>query len=308
MKSAADFLVYLAVRLAIATVQALPLETCQRLAGPLAYLANDLLRIRRLVLQENLRLAFPQLDLAPRHLLARRQWQHLVLMIVEIAHAQRKIHLTNWRRHVRFHNKQAMVRQLLSGRPTVLVSGHFGSFEVGGQVVGLFGFPTFTVARPLDNPRLDRFLNSFRGSNGQLVLAKRGTADRIDRLLAGGGSLVVLADQAAGPNGYWIEFFGRPASTHKAIALFALAHHAPVMVTYTRRVGTALQLEVGCQAIADPLDGGQETSDLRRLTEWFTGRLEELVRRDPDQYWWLHRRWKDYRDKQHKFRNRKQAA
>ncbi|NIP68673.1 MAG: lipid A biosynthesis acyltransferase, partial [Planctomycetales bacterium] len=185
---------------------------------------------------------------------------------------------------------------------------HFGSFEVGGQVVGLFGFPTFTVARPLDNPRLDRFLNSFRGSNGQLVLAKRGTADRIDRLLAGGGSLVVLADQAAGPNGYWIEFFGRPASTHKAIALFALAHHAPVMVTYTRRVGTALQLEVGCQAIADPLDGGQETSDLRRLTEWFTGRLEELVRRDPDQYWWLHRRWKDYRDKQHKFRNRKQAA
>ncbi|NIP68674.1 MAG: lipid A biosynthesis acyltransferase, partial [Planctomycetales bacterium] len=101
MKSAADFLVYLAVRLAIATVQALPLETCQRLAGPLAYLANDLLRIRRLVLQENLRLAFPQLDLAPRHLLARRQWQHLVLMIVEIAHAQRKIHLTNWRRHVR---------------------------------------------------------------------------------------------------------------------------------------------------------------------------------------------------------------
>jgi KDO2-lipid IV(A) lauroyltransferase len=300
--------VYLAVRLVIAVIQALPLETCQRLSRPVAYLATDLLRIRRSVLQDNLRLAFPQLDQRQRHVIARRQWQHLVLMIVEIAHAQRKIHLTNWRTHVRFHNKQAMVRQLLSGRPTVLVSGHFGSFEVGGQVVGLFGFPTFTIARPLDNPRLDRFLNSFRGSKGQLVLAKRGSADRIDQLLAQGGSLVVLADQAAGPNGYWVNFFGRPASTHKAISLFALAHEAPVIVTYTRRVGRALQLEVGCEAIADPRAGGVETSDMRQLTEWFTGRLEDLIRRDPDQYWWLHRRWKDYRDKLHRFRNRKQAA
>ncbi|MDH3717526.1 MAG: lysophospholipid acyltransferase family protein [Planctomycetota bacterium] len=308
MNAVGDTFVYLAVRLVVAVIQSLRLETCQRLSLPVAHLAADVLRIRQSVVHENLRHVFPQLDARQRRLLARRQWQHLILMVVEIAHTQRKIHLTNWRTHVRFHNKQAMVRQLLSGRPTVLVSGHFGSFEVGGQVVGLFGFPTFTVARPLDNPRLDRFLNSFRGSNGQLVLAKRGSADRIDQLLAQGGSLVVLADQAAGPNGYWVNFFGRPASTHKAIALFALAHEAPVIVTYTRRVGRALQLEIGCEAIADPRAGGLETSDMRRLTEWFNGRLEDLVLRDPDQYWWLHRRWKDYRDKLHKFRNRKQAA
>ncbi|MGB6042736.1 MAG: lysophospholipid acyltransferase family protein [Pirellulales bacterium] len=293
MKRVVDYAAYVAVRLLIAIVQALPLDVCQWATWPFVWLAADFLGIRRTVVRENLQFAFPQFSADKIDSIARLQWQHLFLMIIEIAHAQRKIHLTNWRQHVRFRGKPAIVRQLLSGRPVVLVSGHFGSFEVGGQIIGRFGFPTFTIARPLDNPFLDRFLNSFRSSNGQLVLPKRGSADRIDQLLSRGGSMVVLADQAAGRNGYRIPFFGRPASTHKAIALFALSHGAPTLVTYTRRVGKALQLEVGCEAWTDPHDGDPELADPRQFTDWFTRRLEDMVRRDPQQYWWLHRRWKE---------------
>lgn len=306
MNRVVDYTAYVAIRLLIAIVQALPLDVCQRATKPFVWLAADLLRIRGRVIRENLQLAFPQLSKQQIETLVRLQWQHLFLMIVEIAHAQRKVHLTNWRQHVRFRGKPSMVRQLLSGRPVVLISGHFGSFEVGGQIIGLFGFPTFTIARPLDNPFLDRYLNSFRSSNGQQVLPKRGSADRIDQLLGDGGSMVVLADQAAGSGGYWIPFFGRPASTHKAIALFALSHEAPSIVTYTRRVGKALQLEIGCEAVTDPLDGDPPTAGTRQFTSWFTQRLEDMIRRNPEQYWWMHRRWKE-RPSRKKKRQRRAA-
>jgi KDO2-lipid IV(A) lauroyltransferase len=265
-----------------------------RLVRLFAWLAGDLLRIRGQVVDDNLKHAFPEMSARARRRLARCQWEHLLRMIVELSHAKRKIHLTNWRDHVGFRNKRAMVKQLLSGRPTVLVSGHFGSFEVGGLVVGMFGFKTFTIARPLDNPYLDRFLNSFRSTNGQNILPKKGSAEELTRRLEEGEAILVLADQAAGRKGCWVDFFGRPASTHKAIALLALTHQAPVLLTYTRQAHKALKVELGCGGIADPREGGPECSGIRELTAWFTARLEDVVRRDPGQYWWLHRRWKDY--------------
>ncbi|NIP84879.1 MAG: hypothetical protein GTO03_04710 [Planctomycetales bacterium] len=90
--------------------------------------------------------------------------------------------------------------------------------------------------------------------------------------------------------------------------MFALNHHAPLPVTDTRRLRRGLPLEGGGEAIANPRSGDAETGDLRRLTEWFTGPREEVIRRDPDQSWWLHRRWKDDRDQLQKFPNRKHFA
>ena len=157
----------------------------------------------------------------------------------------------------------------------------------------IFGFPTVTVARPLDNPYLDRFLNEFRGATGQYIVPKDGSSQQIASFLEKGATLTLLGDQAAGRKGCWINFFGRPASTHKAPAVFCLANDAPMLVLYTRRVGNQpLHFEVVTHAVADPHDDVEHVQSVAAITEWYTKQLEDIVRVAPEQYWWLHRRWK----------------
>ena len=90
------------------------------------------------------------------------------------------------------------------------------------------------------------------------------------RLLEGRGTLGVLADQHAGPKGCWVNFFGRPASTHKAIAVFSLTNNAPLMVGYARRLGKPLHFEMGLEAMAEPARW-MRRSEVKSLTQWFTG-------------------------------------
>ena len=131
----------------------------------------------------------------------RRMWEHLFLMVAEIAHVHRTIHEMSWRRYVTFHNKPLLVRYLLDPRPTVLVTGHYGNFEVAGYVLGMFGFPSFTIARKLDNPYLDRFVNKFRGSTGQFILPKQGCAPQVEAVLAVGWHSVRAGRSARGRQG-----------------------------------------------------------------------------------------------------------
>jgi KDO2-lipid IV(A) lauroyltransferase len=286
------FFVYLALRLVIAVVQALPLEACERGAEWMATLFGRVLGIRRRVVQENLRTAFPNLSSQERDAITWQMWRHLFLMTAEIAHTPRKVHETNWKQHSHIVNQELFVRTLLAGRPLVLISAHFGNFELGGYLMGLFGFPTYTVARQLDNPFLDRFVNDFRGRTGQFMLPKRGSRDMIQAVLSRGGILTLLGDQAAGEKACWVNFFGRPASTHKAVAAFSLANGAPTMVSSARRLDRALHYEVGPEAICDPRDPEFPFGSIPLLAQWYTDHLENLVRRSPEQYWWLHRRWK----------------
>src|SRR5205085_3967380 len=112
----------------------------------------------------------------------------------------------------------------------LIVTGHLGNWELAGFALGLFGFRTHAIARTLDNPHLDRFLRRFREKTGQRVLAKKGDYDQIAGLLESGGVLATLADQDAGQRGLFVDFFGRPASTHKAIALLAIEYDVPLVV------------------------------------------------------------------------------
>ncbi len=287
-----DYLVYLVVRIFICLVQTVQSQTSRRLARGFAWLMGDLLGIRRGVVDDNLRHAFPELSPAERKRMARRMWEHLLVLVYEVAHASRKIHQTNWRRYVRLKGMDRGVRLLLGARPTVIVTAHFGNFEIGGYMLGLLGFPSFTVARNLDNPYLDRFVGRFRGASGQYMIPKNGGYEQILQVLAAGGTMAFLADQYAGPKGCWVEFFGRPASAHKAIALLALEHDAPIMVCSARRLERPLQFEVTLSAVADPREAGGEAAGVRQLTQWYTSQVERMIRQAPDQYWWLHRRWK----------------
>lgn len=293
MKRLTDLAVYFAVRLIAAVIQVLPLPACERLARLMAFLAADVFRFREALVEENLRHSFPEMTPDQRRVTTRQMWEHLALMACEIALAPRKIHETNWRKFIRMRNMRQMSNYLLEPRPIVFVSGHFGNFEVGALVMGLFGFPSYAVARELDNPYLDRWLRSFRESRGQFIFSKDGSAAQIQQVLDAGRILMLLGDQHAGTKGVWIDFLGRPASCHKALALFTLSSGAPMMVLYSRRLPGMFQFECGLAGCADPLTMDESLRSVTGLTQWYNDCLASMIRRDPGLYWWVHRRWKD---------------
>jgi Kdo2-lipid IVA lauroyltransferase/acyltransferase len=284
---------YLAVRIAMALIQAVSLETCQSVSRWLAWLASDLLRIRGGVVAENLRIAFPEKTDAERRAIARRMWEHLILMVCEVAQIHRKIHETNWRKYVDVRRKREWI--LTAGRqgPKLCVSGHFGNFEALGHVCSFWGFRTYTVARTLDNPYLDALVRRFREAKGQRILPKDHGAGQADEVLATGGILALVGDQHAGRRGCVVDFLGRPASCHKAVALFALLNKAPTMVITCTRTDRPMHFTMGMDDLVDPAENPPECESVEGLTQWYNRALEARIREVPDQYWWLHDRWKD---------------
>jgi len=291
-KPIVDFAVYVAVRLLVCVMQAIPLETCQAWARGFAWFMWHVVQVRRPLVDANLQIAFPRSTAGERQAIALGMWEHLAVMMFEIVHAPRKVHRTNWRRHSHFPQMATMLRRLLDRRPLVLVSGHLGNFEMGGYLLGLHGFPTHTIARQLDNPYLDRWINQFRGATGQFMIPKHGSSGRIEQLLNAGGVLVLLGDQHAGDSGCWIDFFGRPASTHKAVALFTLSGRAPTGTCAVLRTEGPLHFELHVAEVIDPAAADFAQGTIPLVAQWYTHRLEDLIRRAPQQYWWLHNRWR----------------
>lgn len=295
MQRILQFAGYLALRSVVCVLQSLSAEACTALADAFAFLMYDVLRLRRALIDENLRASYPRWSAARVRRTARAMWRHLFLLVAEITQLPRKVHDTNWRDHVRLFNSRETVRTLLGHRPVLMVTAHFGNFELAGYVLGLLGFPTYTIARTLDNPYIDRFVNEFRATTGQYIIPKKGGYDQMLDVLARGGILAFLADQYAGVKGCWVDFFGRPASAHKAIGLMAMQHDALVTIGSARRIGGPWQYELGMDQIVDTRSPLPHTQDVRKFTQWYTSHIETFVRRSPDQYWWLHRRWKDTR-------------
>ena len=199
-----------------------------------------------------------------------------------------------------------MTSYLVDYRPLVAVTGHYGNFEVAGYVTGIFGMPSYTVARKLDNEFLDKFINDFRQLNGQFIFPKDGSAADVQRVLQGGAMLTILGDQHAGTKGCWIDFMGRPASCHKAVALFTLSSAAPMMVSYCRHTEKPLYFEIGCSGVADPMTMDDSLRDVKTLTQWYNDRMADAIYEDPNQFWWVHRRWKEKPVR--KTRKQRQAA
>ena len=292
-KATLDYAAYLAVRTAVCLIQAVPLEACHAWSRRLAWLLWHVVRIRRDVVEENLQTAFPHLTAPQRQAIALKMWAHLVLMVCEIAHAPRKIHRVNWRSHLSMPQMALMVRRFLDRRPVVIISGHLGNFEMGGYLLGLHGFPTHTIARKLDNPYLDRWVNDFRAATGQYMLPKQGSGEQIAELLRSGGTLVLLGDQHAGEGACWVDFFGKPASTHKAVALFTLGGNAPTATGCVFRTSGPMNFEMRVADLVDPADPRFPYGSVPLLTAWYTRCLEQLICQAPSQYWWLHRRWRE---------------
>jgi len=309
---AADLVVYLIVRLLVCVVQALPARLAYKLADNLAWLVYSVAKRRREIASENLAAAYPEMaaDHAAIDRLVRGMFTHFVRAAIELVLVSRKLTLNTWRRHVVLADGGKILPPLLADRAALIVSGHLGNWELAGISLGLFGYHTHAIARAQDNPHLERYVRRFRQSSGQGIIAKNGEFDQLAAVLKAGGKIAVLADQDAGPRGVFVDFFGRPASTHKAIALLAMQHDAVLVVTGVARVRREdhaadpsrtpapgldpMFYAVTCEDVIDPraYTGMSRLAAVREMTQRYTTALEGVIRRHPEQYFWLHRRWK----------------
>ncbi|KLU05914.1 Lipid A biosynthesis lauroyl acyltransferase [Rhodopirellula islandica] len=290
---ALDAIAYAMVRSIVALIQIMPLDMGDRFCRVIATILSGPLPVRKRVIQSTLSQIFPDLPEPQQKELTFAMWHHLMLMVCEVAWAQRRLHRCNWYRHVRFRGSQTMLRSMLSDRSSVYVTGHFGNFEVGGYTMGLMGVRTLAIARRLDNRFLHDWVENFRSAKGQDVVDKIGCAPIVEKHLQEGGMLSLLADQHAGEKGLWTDFCGVPASCHKALALFSLTANAPMMSVYTRRIdGKPMQFESGLLGVVDPATDSENGQSVGQMTEWYNRQLESMIDIAPEQYWWLHRRWR----------------
>ena len=297
---------YLVFRVLVCVVQMLSPARGRELSEGLAFVIHRMLPrklTRYSVAQENLRQALGA-DVSDAQIdqTIQRMWVHLFRVVVEIAQLPRKVRHENILDVVEYGvGRQASWRAFNSGRPVILLGGHFGNWEVANTVFGLFGLPMGVVARDLDNPYLHEWFKRFRQHTGHVLISKDGASDDMLPLLKKGGHLALLGDQDAGPRGVFVDFFGKPASTFKSIALVALEYRALICVGGAIRlpddwrrdgVGPAWsRFELCCEEVIDPLTIDSH-DPVGEITRRYTTALERMVRRAPEQYFWVHRRWK----------------
>jgi len=291
-----DYLTYILIRLTVALYRAMPFTLATRSTKALAWILMRITKKRILVGRENLNHAFPgKYTTAELDNLIETGYEHFCRMMVEAVWADRMISKRNYREYIVFPDLEMTkqyTRALLGDRPVLLVTGHFGNWELSGVLMGLLGFPSYAIARPLDNTFLDAWFRRWRQQNGQKIIAKKGEFDLIEEALRKGGSLATLGDQDAGSRGMFVNFFNRPASTHKAVALLAMGHDALMVVTGTARIGNGYHYHLYFEDFIDPRDYQHQPDAVRAITTRYTEALERMIRRHPEQYLWIHRRWK----------------
>ena len=255
-------------------------------AGKLAYRPFGL---RRAVVEAHLRASFPERDERWVRETAAAAYAHLgregaTLIRLSTLARERVVERTE------VEGLAAFLEAVEAGKGVVLVTGHFGNWEIGGAALAARGVPIDGVAQRQSNPLFDRALVAARERLGMRVI-ERGRAPKLGlRALRAGRVLAFVADQDARRAGVFVPFFGRPASTHRGPALLALRTGAPLFL------GTALRMPDGRYRIrleeVEVDRTGETDVDVQRLTAAFTARLEAAIRTAPEQYFWHHRRWK----------------
>ncbi|MFO0881626.1 MAG: hypothetical protein U0840_30380 [Gemmataceae bacterium] len=290
-----DYLVYLVVRVIICLVQMLTWYRALQLAEFLGWLLHRVDRRHRQVAAENIRHAFPDMNDEAIARLVHDTYQHWAHVVIEMIRMPRTLRPNTYERYYYYPEPDQERRALWLSRnalPSMLVSGHFGNFEALSYILGLHETTGSIIARRLDNPYLDAFLQRFRQSTGQQILDKNLDYERILDELRQGGRLGMVGDQDAGPRGVFVDFLGRPASTFKSIALLCIEFQAPMLVMGAARVGKPMRFALYLEDVIYPHEYAHRPDAVAAITQRYTNALERMVRRHPEQYFWLHRRWK----------------
>ncbi len=193
---------------------------------------------------------------------------------------------------VEIRNKEHYTRLVAEGGGALLVSGHFGNWEMMGARVAAEGQKVSFIVKEQTNSRVDRIQNDIRHRAGIGTIRAGGSSIReMIRALRRGELIGLVGDQDAGPEGYFTDFLGRQASVFRGTAYFAWKLKVPIITGFIFRQPDGRHImEVDPPFAAEP-DWDEETA-VARLTEIHVARLEAAIRKAPEQYFWLHRRWK----------------
>ena len=241
---------------------------------------------------ENLSAAMPEIPPAQRDGIARDSFCSFAQVLVESAYLPRVLFHSTWTRYMDVEMHPEAKRAMGAGKGGIMFTAHTGNWELTGQVAGAIGHPLLSVARPRDNPYLERHVIAGRERMGQKIVAKTGAVRDLSRALREGRFLGVLVDQNAGRQGILCDFFGRPASTTAAPAMLAIRFGAPLVPSHQRRIGTGFRYLLTLEAPLEVPRTGDREQDVKLLTTAMNARVEAWVRADPDQWLWAHRRWK----------------
>ncbi|MGH7357567.1 MAG: lysophospholipid acyltransferase family protein, partial [Candidatus Rokuibacteriota bacterium] len=269
----------------------LPPRVGHRLGVALGRAAYWLLPGRRRVALDNLTLVYGEaLSPGGRSALARRCFEHLGVTAVECCRlffgpAARLLG------RVRGRGTEHIAEALAKGRGIFFLTGHFGNWELLAATHGLAGFGLNVVVRPLDNPYLDAVIARARERSGLHAISKRDAVQGVRAALGRGECIGILLDQDAGRQGVFVPFLGHPASTSRALAILALKTRAPVVPAFIHRL-----LDGGHELVLEPeiplVITGDLDHDIVVNTARFTEAIERQVRAHPEQWFWVHRRWK----------------
>ena len=288
-----DRLQYLGMRLLSTLMHCFPIERNLLLAKRLGTLLYRFDRKHRERALANLRRSFPNMSPAEHENLARRSMQVIPMLGAEVLFTTRLVRIDTWTRYVHLENfKEVLSLLLRKDQGLILLTAHYGNFEILGYVLALLGFPTSSIARPLDNKYISDWLFGVREKMGQKMIVKKGATEEVVDVLDNKGVVGFVADQNAGSKGVFVDFFGRKASTYKSIGLLAMQYEIPIVIGFARRLEGPFQFQVGAQDIIYPADWQAAEDPLRYITQRYTKAIEDFVRTDPGQYWWVHRRWK----------------
>lgn len=219
-------------------------------------------------------------------------YKHIGMGIVELIFTQRFTRGNTIREYVKLEKFHIIDNILSKKNGVIVVIAHLGNWELAGLAVPNAGYPLTSVARPIENPYVDRYLNKFRSSMGQEILPKYNALKDMVSALKKNNILVILADQNVRKGGVFVDFFGIKASTTKSPALLSLKYNIPIVpVNIYREEKTLLHKVVITEPIYPQVVDGCDDK-IERLTALYTSRLEQFIKEHIDQWMWLHRRWK----------------
>lgn len=241
---------------------------------------------------DNLRASFPDKDEDWIQQTGIRSFEHLVMLTADVVFIPRLIQKENWEQYSRYKNVERIKWMMAEKRPLLLISGHYGNFEIMGYLLGEFGFDVYSIARPFDNRFLNKYLYDVRQRKGQKIIDKKGASEQMEQIVRQGSTLCFIADQNAGKKGIFVDFFGRKASTYKSIGLLAIQYNLPIGVGVSRRVGNKFFFEIELARLIMPEEWQDKDDPLLWVTAEYTKAFEDSIRKDPTQYWWIHNRWK----------------
>jgi KDO2-lipid IV(A) lauroyltransferase len=280
-----------AVRAVSGAMRLLPMTAVRALGrglGRLAYIVDGL---HRRIALDNLAHAFPNRPPAQRRQVARATFAHfgsLLLELLKFATYSREQMLAA----VDSEGEERVAQAHQQGRGVLFFTGHFGYWEMHAITHPLRIKPIAVLARPLDNPALNEMLEAIRTRTGNSVIYRQGAMRKVLRELAANHGIALLIDQHLHtPDAVYVEFFQRPAATTSALAALALRTGAPVIPVFALPVRGGRYRLVYEHPVEPPQSEGPEA--IREFTQRCTDVLEMYVRRHPDLWLWLHRRWRE---------------